>query len=429
MVKKSMLFVSLVVLLAMALGACAPAAAAEEAAAPAAADETTAEEAPAAEDAAAAPSGDPIRIGMGAIMTGSDTYIHGELITDAALLAAEEINAAGGVLGRPLEIVIQDDAGDPKQAVVVAQSFCDDDSIVAVMVDPYSGMAFAAMPVYDACGMPMINHGSNPRITEQGFAWAIQTNPNDLITGFAAADYINEKAGVKSVAVIHNKSMFGKGVADVFKLRCEELGITVTSYQGVDPEDVDFTSVLTKIKGENPDAVYFAGYVEGALIKNQMAQLGMEQLFVAAEMTSSEYVEVVKENGVGTITATGAPPLDFRDEIKAFDEKFFAKYGKHPESWAPYYYDRVYAYADIITKAGEATREAIGPKLHDVDIPSIVYPKGLQVDEGGRAKNPVTFVFELQPDLTFKMVYLWEGTPPYTTMSKEDYDALIQSLS
>jgi branched-chain amino acid transport system substrate-binding protein len=426
MVKKSITLVSLVVLLAFVLGACAPAA--EPAAAEPAAEEAAAAE-PAAEEAAAGPSGDPIRIGMGAIMTGSDTYIHGELITDAALLAAEEINAAGGVLGRPLEIVIQDDAGDPKQAVNVAQSFCDDDSIVAVMVDPYSGMAFAAMPVYDACGMPMINHGSNPRITEQGFAHAIQTNPNDLITGSAAADYAFEKAGVKTVAIIHNKSMFGKGVSDVFKLRAEELGISVTSYQGVDPEDVDFTPVLTKIKQENPDAIYFGGYTEGALIKNQMTQLGMTQKFIAAEMTSSEYVDVVKENGAGTITATGAPPLDFRPEIAEFDAKFFAKYGKHPESWAPYYYDRVYAYADIITKAGEATREAIGEHLHDVDIKSIIYPEGLQVDESGRAKNPVTFIFELQPDLTFKLVYTWQGTPPYESMSKEDYDALIKSLS
>jgi branched-chain amino acid transport system substrate-binding protein len=421
MLKKSMLLVSIIVLLSIVLGACAPAAA-------------PAEEAPAAEESAAeapaeeAASTEPIRIGMGAIMTGSDTYIHGELITNAALLAAEEINAAGGVLGRPLEIVIQDDAGDPKQAVTVAHSYCDDESIVAVMVDPYSGMAFAAMPVYDECGMPMINHGSNPRITEEGYPYAIQTNPNDLITGFAAADYVNEVVGAKKVAVMHNKSMFGKGVADVFMLRCEELGMEITSYQGVDPEDVDFTPVLTKIKEEDPDVVYFAGYVETALIKNQMTQLGMDQVFVAAEATSSEYIEQTKDNGVGTITATGAPPLDFRPEIAEFDAKFFEKYGNHPESWAPYYYDRVYAYADIITKAGEATREAIKEQLFNVDVPSIVYPKGLQVDEGGRAKNPVTFVYEMQPDYTFTLVYLWEGTPPYTTMAKEDYDALIDSL-
>lgn len=422
MYKKIACVLSLIMIVSVFLGACTPATA--QPAAPVQPEPTKAAD----QSVAAAPSGDPITIGMGAILTGSDTYIHGELITGAAQLAVDEINEKGGVLGRPLALKIMDDAGDPKQAVNVAHSFCSDKEISGVMVDPYSGMAFAAMPVYHECGMPVINHGSNPKITELGFENAIQTNPNDLITGQAAADYAFEKMGVKSVAIMHNKSMWGQGVAVVFKLRAEELGMKVTSYQGIDPTDVDFTPVLTKIKEEDPDAFYFAGYVEQGLMRKQMVQLGMRQKFIAGEATSSEYIDVVKEMGVGTITATGAPPLNYRPEIIAFDKKFFEKYGKHPESWAPYYYDRVYAFADIITKAGSDKREDIVKQLHNVDIPSIIYPQGVQVDESGRAKHPVTFIYELQPDLTYKLVYLWEGTPPYTTMSKDDYAALIKSL-
>lgn len=425
MSKKIAVLFSLILAISIVLGACTPSPTPEVSQT----EEVQAEaEAEAEEQPEASSDQEPIVIGMGAIMTGSDTYIHGELITKAALLAAEEINEKGGVLGRPLEIMIMDDAGDPKQAVNVAHAFCGDENIVGVMVDPYSGMAFAALPVYNECGMPVINHGSNPRITELGFENSIQTNPNDLITGQAAADYAKEKLGTQKVAIIHNKSLFGQGVSAVFKLRCEELGITVTSYQGIDPEDVDFTPLLTKINAENPDTIYFAGYVEQGLLRKQMVQLGMTQYWIAAEATSSEYIDVVQEAGIGTITATGAPPLDFRPEIKAFDEKFFAKHGQHPESWAPYYYDRVYAFADAITRAGEATREAITPELHNIDIPSIIYPKGVQVDSYGRAVNPVTFIYELKDDLKYELVYLWEGTPPYATMSEEDYSALIQSL-
>lgn len=422
MYRKLAFVFSLITVLSLLLASCTPAAPQPATQVP---DQAT--KAP-EQPAAAAPAGDPITIGMGAILTGNDTYIHGELITGAAQLAVDEINEKGGVLGRPLALKIMDDAGDPKQAVNVAHSFCSDPEISGVMVDPYSGMAFAAMPVYHDCGMPVINHGSNPKITELGFENAIQTNPNDLITGQAAADYAFEKMGVKSVAIMHNKSMWGQGVAVVFKQRAEELGIKVTSYQGIDPTDVDFTPVLTEIKQQDPDAFYFAGYVEQGLIRKQMVQLGMRQKFIAGEATSSEYIDVVKDMGVGTITATGAPPLDYRPEIIAFDQRFFAKYGKHPESWAPYYYDRVYAFADIITKAGSDKREDIVKQLHNVDIPSIIYPKGVQVDESGRAKHPVTFIYELQPDLKYKLVYLWEGTPPYTTMAKEEYEKLIKSL-
>ena len=374
------------------------------------------------------PGAEPIKIGLPAILTGADTYVHGEMIIDAAKLAAEEINADGGVLGRPIEIVVKDDAGDPKEGVNVAHSFCDDPEIVAVHGHAYSGVSIPTLPVYNECGMPIIVHGTNPRITEFGFRNVVQNTPNDTITGAAGADYAKDELGVESVAVIHNKTMWGKAVAEVFNHQCEQIGLEVTSFQGVDAESMDFTPTLTKVGSEDPDAVYFAGYTENALMRKQMIDLGMDQLYIAAEATSSEYIDTTQQAGVGTLSATAAPPLDFRPEIRDFARNFEEMFGKPPESWSPYYYDAIYAIADAIERGGSAERSAIIEALYDVDISSVVYPGGLQFDSHGRVENPVTFVWELKVTMEWEVVYVWEGTPPYEEMSEDEYRTFLENI-
>lgn len=375
------------------------------------------------------PAAEPIKVGLPVILTGADTYIFGEMVRDAAIMAVEEINAAGGVLGRPLELVIMDDAGDPAQAVAVAHKLCEDPEIVAVIGHCFSGTTIPTLPVYGECRLAQLELGSNPRITVMGYDHNFRTTcANDLIVGYAGADYVVDKLGIKSVAVIHNKTMWGEAVATVFMKRCEELGVEITSFQGVDQDAVDFTPTLTKVNAENPESVYFAGYSESALVCNQMADLGMKQHYIAAEATSSEYVDAVKERGIGTLAPTAAPPLDFRPETRKFTAAFKERWGRDPEEWSPVYYDIVYALAAAIEHAGTTDREAIIKALHEIEVPSVVHPGGLAWDEYGEPKHPVAFVWELQPDLEMKVVYVWEGTPPYQTMSYEDYKDLVESL-
>lgn len=372
---------------------------------------------------------DTIYFGLPAQLTGADTYIHGELLVDVAQLAVDEINEAGGVLGKKLALKTMDDAGDPKQGVNAANSFCDDPSVVAVLGHPYSGVTLAALPIYQKCGMPVATHGSSPVITELGYENIIANSPNDFIASFATAEYAKSQLNLKSVAIVHNKSLWGQGVAGLFKARAEEQGITVTSFQGIDPEDVDFTPVLTKINGEKPDAVYFAGYTEQGLFRKQMVALGMNQIFIAAEATSSEYIDIVGKDGIGTISPTGAPPMDFTETMKSFAAKFAAKYdGKMPESWSAYYYDKVYMIVDVIKKANSFKREDIVAHIHEADVPSVVYPQGDQFDEKGRLEHPVMFIYQLGEDLQYHVLSTWEGIPPHKTMAPEDYQKWIDIL-
>ena len=138
---------------------------------------------------AAAADDDTIYFGLPAQLTGADTYIHGELLVDVAQLAVDEINEAGGILGKKVALKTMDDAGDPKQGVNVANSFCDDPSVVAVLGHPYSGVTIAALPIYEKCNMPVATHGSSPVITELGYKNIIANSPNDFIASFATADF------------------------------------------------------------------------------------------------------------------------------------------------------------------------------------------------------------------------------------------------
>jgi branched-chain amino acid transport system substrate-binding protein len=420
--KKFTLIISIALALAFVLGACAGQPAPQATTAPAA--DKPAE--PAKADTAA--TGKPITIGMAAIQTGTDTYIHGELIILAAQFAADEINAAGGINGRPLKIIVMDDAGDPKQAVTVANAFCANPEVVGVIGHPYSGASIPALPIYKACGMPVVVHGTNPRITELGFDNIVQGTGNDFISGTAAADYVKDDLKLSSVAIIHNKTIFGQGVASVFQARLKQIGVTVTSYTGVDPTDVDFTPVLTTIKGENPDLIYFAGYTEGALIRKQMLQLGITAKYMAAESVNSEYIDVVKDQGIGTISVQATAPLDLNDKLKAFDAAFFAKNGKHPESWSMYYYDHVYHLADAIRRAGEPTRANIVAQMHNIDAPSLLTDVNATYDSRGRLNHPVTFIYEMKDDMQFHLVKKWAETPPYQTMSDAEYVGILNSL-
>jgi len=264
-----------------------------------------------------APVGETIKIAVPIEQTGPRAY-PGQAVCRASKLAGEHLNAAGGILGRPVVIDCIDDQSDPKQAVIVAHSICDNPEYVAVWGHGTSGTTIPAEPIYDGCRIALVAQGSNPNVTKQGFDNVFQAVPNDLAQGRAAAEYLQER-GAKTVSVTHNKSIFGEVLAGVFKGRAEELGLQILSFQGINPEDVDFTPTLTKIKQENPDAYYHAGYVvESAPLRKQMVTLGMDQIFVASESTTTEFVATTGDAGIGTVSSTAAVGYDASPALKEF---------------------------------------------------------------------------------------------------------------
>lgn len=356
--------------------------------------------------------GKPIVIGTGQPLTGAETYMY-TIECHCQKMAAAEINAKGGVLGRRLEVRCMDDAGDPKQAVIVAHSFCDDPEIVAVYAHGYSGTTIPTMPIYNECGLPQVSHGSNPRITSEGYGHIFQNIADDSLSGQAAADFLFKELGITTIAIIHNKTMWGEGVAELTKKACEAHGMEITSYQGVDADAADYSAVLTKVKAENPEALYTGMYVESARLRKQMMALGMGDIvYMGAELTNTEYMNSVGEEGVGAYTATAAPSVEMSEKSKAFAERCKASFGLPPEPWAFYGYEGIFIIADAIERAGSTDGEAIIKALRETDLEGAGMDYHFGFDEKGRLTEPRTYIYECTEPNEFELIWSWIGAYP-----------------
>ena len=356
---------------------------------------------------AAQAEGEPIKIGQTWSMTGPDSYLFQNQAYGAEL-AAEEVNAAGGVLGRPIELVSLDDGQDPKQAVIAAHSFCDDPEIVAVYHGSNSGCTIPAVSVYNECGMPVAEMASNPSITEFGFPNVAQNSPNDEIAGRACAEFIHDELDVKRIAILHNKTMYAEFVSEMVESRAEELGMTVTSFQGVDyQQTTDYSAVLTKIKTEDPEALYYGGYSEGGLVRKQMVELGMgDVLFITLER-SKELRETVGDAGIGIYSIAQSPTLDYNEKIEEWAARFEERWGQPPETWTVFQYDGVHLIADAINRAGSLDKEAIAKALRESDYEGV--GGHYKFDTSGRMLEPFVFVTRMNENHEFEPVKVYHG--------------------
>jgi branched-chain amino acid transport system substrate-binding protein len=216
-----------------------------------------------------------IVIGSAGPLTNSEA-LFGNTWMNGMELAIRQTNEAGGVGGQKLAFQREDDGGDPKQGTLVAQKQCDDAAMLAVIANFNSGVTIPSSDVYHRCDMPQVTNSSNPKVTKAGYANLFRPIANDLSQGSAPADYALKTLGAKKAAIVHDKQAFGQGVAEVFQDTFKKGGGTVTSFSGVAQTDVDFSALLTSIKNENPDVIYFGGIMPAVgLFVKQARDLGI----------------------------------------------------------------------------------------------------------------------------------------------------------
>src|SRR5207248_335717 len=194
-------------------------------------------------------------------------------------MAVDEWNAKGGLLGKKIVIKQEVDQCDPKQAGTTAQKMADDSKNVLIFAHFCSGTTMAGAPIESKANLPQITLSSNPKITQQGWKNLFRPIANDNIQGKAGVGYVMKKVGAKKFALLNDKGAFGVGVTDVAKATIEAGGGTITSYGGVEPKDVDYSAVLTKIiQTESPDAIlYCTNHNDSAgLMVKQVRQLGFK---------------------------------------------------------------------------------------------------------------------------------------------------------
>lgn len=308
---------------------------------------------------------DTIRIGLAAPISGTQAQ-YGTAFKNGAELAAAQINEAGGINGKQVEIVVSDDKGDSNEAVNVANKFVSDKSILAVVGHFNSSATLATAPVYNKNKIVEISPSSSaPGVTDAG-EYTYRVITTDAFQADYLADWSKE-LGYSKVALIYEQSDFGIGLLDVYKQAAPENNIEITATEAYNPGEKDFSTVLTKIKATNPDAIFIGGfYNEAALIAQQAQKLGMDVEFIGVDSLYSEALLELGQQSVEDFKLIGFF-FPGGDNAKAteFAEQYQAKYNSKPDTYAAYSYVATSLIIDAVKEQG-ADRESIKTFLDQV---------------------------------------------------------------
>lgn len=297
-----------------------------------------------------------IKLGIAGPITGPNAAF-GAQLKNGAEQAVEDINAAGGVLGQKITVSVGDDVSDPKQGVSVANKFAAD-GVKWVIGHFNSGVTMPASEVYAENGLIFITpSATNPKITERNLWNAFRTCGRDDQQGAVAADYIVKNLKDKKVAVVHDKTTYGQGLADETKKAMNAAGVKEVLYEGVNTGEKDFSALVSKLKAAGADLIYWGGlHTEGGLIVRQMRDQGLKTVMMSGDgITTDEFGTIGGDGVIGTLM-TFPPDPQRRPEAKAVLSKFEARKFK-PESYTLY----SYAGVEIFKQAAEGAK-SLDPK-------------------------------------------------------------------
>ena len=285
----------------------------------------------------AAQAADTVKIGLMAPLTGSWAS-EGQGMKKIVELLAEQQNAKGGVLNKKIEVVTEDDGGDPRTASLAAQRLTTKG--VAAVVGTYgSSVTEASQAIYDEANIPQIANGSTAiRLTEKGFKHFFRTAPRDDEQGRMAAQTI-EKLGFKKVAILHDSTSYAKGLADEANALLKKRGTEVVFFDALTPGERDYNAILTKLKGADPDVVLFTGYFpEAGLLLRQKKDMNWKVSLIGGDATNNpDLVKIAgKEAAAGYYFLSSLVPQDLdTPDAKAFLADYQKKYNEAPASiWA-----------------------------------------------------------------------------------------------
>jgi len=276
-----------------------------------------------------------IKIGLQGPMTGDYAY-EGKGFKNALTMLVEQVNAAGGINGKQVELLVEDDAGDPTQSALVAQRLVDA-KVVAVIGAYNSTATEPASEIYNEAGILHITPSSTAvRLTTKGFPRFFRVCFLDDRQGLFAVKFMKEVLGAQNIGILHDNSTYAQGLAEETRRYAEEMGLKVGFYDAINPNDQDFTPILAKIGAANLDAVYFTGYhSEAGLLLKQSAELGLEVQWLGGNAANNPVmVEIAGiQNAAGVFVTTEPLPQDLNyPEARKFVADYMARYGEEPAS-------------------------------------------------------------------------------------------------
>ena len=331
-------------------------------------------------------------------VTGSNAAL-GEQMTRGAKMAVADINARGGVLGKKLNLIVADDACDPKQAVAAANEVVGK-KVVFVAGHYCSSSSIPASAVYNEAGiLQMTPASTNPALTDdaakKGWDNVFRSCGRDDVQGGVAGKYLADHFKGKNVAIVHDKTAYGKGVADETKKAMNAAGLKEAMYEAITQGDKDFSALISKMKQSNIDAIYYGGYqTEAGLIVRQARDQGLKAQFIGADaLMTEEFWKITGPAGEGTLMTFPPDPRNV-PSAKAVVDKFMAE-GYNPEGYTLYTYAAIQAFGAAADKAKSLKVDDLSKALKSMTLETVVGP--LSWDKKGDVTEP-KYVF-----------YVWTG--------------------
>jgi branched-chain amino acid transport system substrate-binding protein len=294
------------------------------------------------------------KIGIPAPLSGGSAE-YGEFMRQGALLAEEEINAQGGINGRKLELIFEDSQGQPAEATKAAEKLLVRDQ-VNVITDAFNSSATLAVgEVAKRERAPLVvGLSTADAITASGNPYVFRVcAPNSKLAA-QLGDYIAQHDKPATVAYIYEKTDFGTNLANVVRQRLEQAGVTTVANEGINQHEVDFLSLISKLKPLKPDMVFLAVIADSALpFLRQAQQAGFRTRWGnAVSLSNPKFLQDAGNLADGFIGITHFEASSTEGGVRTFVEKFQAKYGQVPTHYSAVYYDTIYTIADAMRRGG-----------------------------------------------------------------------------
>jgi branched-chain amino acid transport system substrate-binding protein len=338
----------------------------------------------------AAPAYADITIAAVGPFTGQEAST-GEQLQRGVAAAVAAINESGGVLGQKLRVTYKDDVCDPKQAVAIANKLSGE-NVVAVVGHVCSGSAIPASKVYNEEGIVLISPAAtNTTLTQQGFDNIFRVCGRDDQQGVVIADFLKQHHATTSLAIVHDKSAYGQGLADEVKKSLAVRGMQEKLYESISRGERDFGALIARLKDNNIGVLFFGGYfTEAGLLMRQMRERGLTTILISGDgLTSTEYWSITGTAGEGTLMSFNPDPRKRLEAAEAV--KRLRASGYDPEGVTLYSYAAVEVLADAIKKAGSADSAKIAAALRGGSFKSVI--GDLTFDQKGDITRPDYIIY------------------------------------
>lgn len=338
-----------------------------------------------------------VRIGSAAPLTGNQAHI-GKDNESGTRMAIDDANAKGiSIGGRKVhfELISEDDQADPKTATIVAQKLVDD-KVSGVIGHLNSGTTIPASKIYNDNGIAQISPSATAiNYTAQGFNTAFRVMANDAQQGRVLGEYATKNLGAKKIAVIDDRTAYGQGLADEFIKAAQAAGAQIVAHEYTNDKAVDFTAVLTAVKGKQPDLLFYGGMdPQAGPMAKQIKTLALNVKFMTGDGGyTPEFIRLAGDAAEGSYATLPGVPLSKMPGGKEFEARFVAKY-QPIQLYAPYCYDAVNVMIAAMQKADSVEPAKYLPELAKISLEGVT--ARIQFDTKGDLRGGAITMYQVQ---------------------------------